>query len=543
MDESHTQRDDPPRVAAIDVGTNTIRLIVAEALPDGSYRLLDDEKERSRLGQDMSADRTLSCDAIDHAAGAIARMKGIADGYGVQTIRAVATCAVREAPNQQELIDLVRHEAGLELDVISGEEEGRLAFTSVAYAVDVVSRSVAVVDIGGGSTEVVISNGGVIQAIVSMPLGAVRLTEQYALSRLPDESVWRPFWKDVREAVRQHVPRSQSHLSFVVGTGGTFTSLASIAMQRESTGMPVDLFPSSVRGYELSRPQIKRIMEWLRHMDLAGRQRVAGLSEDRAGIIVAGIAILLAVMKRLGVSALQVHDRGIRDGLLLTMVRGLKPGEHDHPHRPPSRMDSVERFAARCNYDHGHCRHVSMLALRIFDQMAAQLDGAAAWLTAENRELLEAASILHDVGYHINYQRHHKHSYHLIVHSDMPGFTQREREIVANVSRYHRRAHPKMRHGSFARLGERDREVVRHLSAILRVADGLDRTHTASVSDVHVTIDGSTARFLVESKTDPTVNLWGAARKTELFHKVFNLEARFDAHGQFAHMSTVTAAE
>jgi exopolyphosphatase/guanosine-5'-triphosphate,3'-diphosphate pyrophosphatase len=201
---------------------------------------------------------------------------------------------------------------------------------------------------------------------------------------------------------------------------------------------------------------------------------------------------------------------------------------------PADAMKSVHRFAAACKYDHAHCEHVAGLALQIFDQLrdaSAGREPAPAWgaaLTDEARLILEAASVLQDAGYHVNYTQHHKHSHHLILHADLPGFSPRQTRLVANVARYHRRAAPKMKHESYARLAPADRELVRVLAAILRVAGGLDRAHVRRVSAVRVGVDDHAARFVVEAPEDPHVELWGASRKSELFKRVFGLRPSFE---------------
>ncbi len=530
MTEISTATHEPAtRFAAIDVGTNSIRLIVAESLPDGGYRLLDDEKEPSGLGMDMANSSELSPGIMRQAQQTIAHMKAIAEGYGVPNPRAVATCAVREANNRQQFVDLVYDATGLKLEVISGEEEAKLAYLSVSYAMDIRSRSVATVDIGGGSTEIVLSNNGVIEYVHSLPLGAVRLTEAHNLDQLPDENCMSELRKTIKKTLKKHVSQPVWMPQFMIGTGGTFTSLAAIALGRESTSRRGDLDHAFVRGYELERSQVKRILHWLSSMSTRERTNIQGLSEDRARIIVAGIAIIQAVMKRLGIRILQVHDRGIRDGLLLSMIND-QDVQHDSFDHGPNRMKEIENYAQRCQYDRQHCEHVARLTGRIFDQLQQKLPShESEWMTPHHRELLLAAAILHDVGYHVNYRRHHKHSYHLITHSEMPGFNQRELEIIALVARYHRRALPKQRHEAFSRLSVDDQLLVQRLAAILRMSDGLDRSHTASVSDVTLDLSSKCALFNVHSSTDPGVNLWGAARKSQLFQTVFDLEARFES--------------
>lgn len=524
------------RLAAIDVGTNSLRLIVAEASPDGTYRVLDDEKATTRLGRGLAETGKLGAAEMEDSVRAIARMKGIAEGYGVGVLRVIGTCAVREASNGPAFCDMVTQRTGLTLVPISGEEEARLAYISAAAAFDMRSAATAVVDIGGGSTEVVLAQGGVIEQVYTLPLGAVRLTEQFPGCELPgNDHAYLMMRRCIRRVVRDTIGKPPFTPQFIVGTGGTFTTLAAVSMHRGAKEAGSEgMLPFAVRGYEMQRSEIKHTLEWLRQLAPRARARIPGMAPDRAEIIIAGCVIAEAFMKRLGANAVKVHDRGIRDGLLLTMIGEMYPRHADHPAEPLDRARSARQFAAACRYEEQHSNHVAELAIQIFDQLSQQQPGVLGPAEGPHgRELLLAAAILHDVGYFINYSKHHKHSYHLIVHSDLAGFTHRELEIVANVARYHRRSEPKMRHSNFAKLGETDRRVVRALSAILRVADGLDRTHTQSVRSVRLTIHDGEALFTADAAEEPSVDLWGSERKADLFAKQFGLEPRFQWVGPF----------
>jgi exopolyphosphatase/guanosine-5'-triphosphate,3'-diphosphate pyrophosphatase len=517
------------RVAAVDIGSNSIRLLVAEVRSDGTYRLLDDEKVVARLGRGMAHSPRLDEAAMQEAAKAIARMKAIAEGYGAIDIRAVATCAVREAENRDAFTDLVRQTAGLDVEVISGEEEGRLALLSVRSAFDIEKSNVAVIDLGGGSTEVVISAGGIVDQITSLPLGAVRLTDAVRDAASPDAAA-QAIGAIVKRELKARLPKPDLPVRRAIGTGGTFTTLAAMDLHRRGQAAPGDA-PARVRGHELALVDVRRWHDRLAAMEPRERAEVPGLGADRADIIVAGLAITAGVMQRLGVNAIQVHDRGIRDGLLLSLTRDLFPGAAPRAAGGVDRIAAARDFAEACRYERDHAEHVTRLALSIHDQIVRALPDLPKSVSgAAGRDVLHAAAILHDVGYFINYHRHHKHSYHLILHSELPGFHQRELELIANVARYHRRGHPKRSHPGFERLSAEERLIVRHLAAILRVADGLDRAHAGNVTSVDVRLDRPrlTAWFDVHAAREPEVDLWGAARKSRLFMKVLGLEPRFE---------------
>ncbi len=516
------------RLAAIDVGTNSIRLLVAEAHPDGSYRVLDDEKEITRLGRGLGETGVMSAASMEHTVHAVERMKRIAMGYGVHAMRAVGTSACREARNRDAFIEMLRARTGIALEAISPHDEARLAYLSAAHSFDLRGLAAAVVDIGGGSTEIVLSAGGVTEQIYSLPLGAVRLTERFGG---PEESAGRQF-----KRMRRHIRRVVSDAAgspplapqVVIGTGGTFTTLANVLIHREHGPLGPSLWDRGVPGHEAHRSDVRHLLDRLRRMPLRDRTRVPGLPAERADIIVAGLAIVERVLKHLDVNVVRVHDRGIRDGLVIQMAEEIFPpaariGGGTPGDQP---MRAVRRFAEACRYESAHSEHVTRLALSIYDQLAEREEVPDRERAAERR-LLEAAGVLHDCGYLVNYSRHHKHSYHLIVHSDIAGFTRREVEVIANVARYHRQAEPKRDHPNYAALSREDRALVQRLAGVLRVADGLDRTHTQNVRGVKILFEGAAARFLVAAPEDPATDLWGASKKSALFGEVFDLLPQF----------------
>jgi len=522
------REDRAMRLAAIDVGTNSIRLLIAETYADGSYRILDDEKEVTRLGRGLATTGALEPTAMQQSALAIARMKSIAEGYNATTIRIVGTCAVREATNGDDFLQMIRDRAGMAMEVLSATDEAKLSHLSAAHAFDLRAVPAVVADIGGGSTELILTSGGVIERIYTLPLGAVRLTEQFGGADAAIQEHWDDLREWIKGSVRSVVEDPPFTPQMLIGAGGTFESLAKIAIQREHGAKSgASGATPTVRGYDLKRKDVKRMMEWLRAMPLRDRAKVPGLSPQRAEIIVAGAAIVVAVMKRLDVDRLRVHDGGIRAGLLLTMLAELGRGESDGD-GPRGRTKSVRQFAASCNYERRHCYHVTRLALQVFDQLASRRSGQPEpWMEPSSRTLLEAASILHDVGYHINYDKHHLHSYHLIVHADLAGFSRREIELIANIARYHRGPEPKSTHPAYAALSKADRELVRKLSGILRLADGLDRTHMQNVRAVELAFAPDEVTLGLDAERDPAVDVWGSERKSQLFVEEFGLAPRY----------------
>lgn len=514
-------REDVPerrRVAAIDVGSNSIRLIVAEDAGDGAYRVLDDEKETARLGVGLASEGAMRSDAIVRAASVIAHMATIARGYRVDVLRIVGTAVLRDASNRDELVERVRRSAGVALEVISAEEEARLAFASVEHHFDLAAQDAVIADIGGGSLEMVFVAAGRVDRVVSLPLGAVRLTEKMGgpvavCTCRRDELV-----AHADKVLRRGVGRVPFAPQVLYGTGGTMTALANVALLQRGDARPK--VGGSLRGLELLRSDVRHARDWLRDLDARERARVPGLSPSRSEIIVAGVSVVERAMKVLGVNRLRVHDGGIREGLVL----GLLPeSSRARAKDAPADVVAVARkFGEDCGYEARHCQHVAHLATRLFDAVAAlPAHRFEAWTSPSNRALLHAAALLKDVGYRINYSQHHHHSYHLISHADLRGLRAREIEIVANLARYHRRAEPKLEHESFAKLDAADRDLVSRLASFLRVADGLDRTHVGTVHDLALAVVGSRFELSLDAEVDPEAEMWGARRKLALFEKVF----------------------
>lgn len=511
-----TSQEPPPqpRLAAIDVGTNTIRLTVAEVQDDDTYRILDEEREMVRLGEKLDRTGRLSDAAVERALAAIGKMKAIADGFKVSEIRAIATSAVREAANGREFIREVMREHKLRIEVISGEEEAELAFRSAARHFALEGRSTAVVDIGGGSVEVILSAGTAIDQVYSLPLGAVRVTERLVRSDPLRKKHWKLMKEEIDRAIRAAIRQPAHRAEIMVGSGGSFTALAHMSKwQREGRH-------GSVQGYVLTAAEIIYLLDRLREAPLEARRQMQGLSPDRADIIVAGASVIARLVRRLGTQQILVNERGIRDGLLLHMISEL-PGRVSVTQLPQAgdRMEWTRHFARKCRSNERHCEQVAKLALQIFDGIKSRFG-----LPAAGRDVLQAAALLHDIGYLISHSKHHKHAYHLIMHGDLPGFAPHEVELIANVARYHRRAFPKKSHENLAHLPADERRLIARLSGILRIADGLDRTHSQSVTAVKVRSVRDGLRLGIEAGSSPEVECADAERKSDLFRKAFDKE-------------------
>ena len=498
----------PRRIAAIDVGSNSIRQIVADVTADGVITVVDEMKEAPRLGADLDGTGLLGSQAMARAAEAIGRMATLARQLGATRIEAVATSAVRDAANADEFVARVRQEAGLPIRVIDGEGEARLSYLSALAHFDLGAGRTVVMDIGGGSLELALAADGVLDDLVSLPFGALRLTERYLRDGSTARAL-RRLRRDVRDGLRDVITRRDWRGAQVIGSGGTFTNLASMHLARR--GM---LAARNVHATVVPRVDVEHILDGLAAMTTQERREVEGLNPERADIIVAGLAVTAEVMARLESRELTVSRYGIREGLLLELAR-VKPTVADPG---AARERSVREFAERCHYEEPHATQVRRLALRLFDALGARLG-----CRPEERATLADAALLHDVGYHINYDRHHKHSYHLIVHAELLGISPAEQVVIANIARYHRGAPPKRKHRNFGELDKSLRDQVMRLSAILRVADGLDRSHVGSVSDVRVRWLQRAIRITPTTAKDAgalRLELWGAHRKSQLLATV-----------------------
>jgi len=495
---------DDQRIAAIDIGSNSIRQIVADVSPTGAIRVVDEMKAAPRLGAGVEESGELSDTSMQSAVEALGRMAVLAKQLGCSRIEAVATSAVRDASNGATFLGLVRRHTGLRVRLLDGREEARLSFMSALAHFELGSGRVVVMDIGGGSLELVLAAEGIVERLFSLPFGAIRMTEQFLRGSGGRRNV-RKLRRVVRDEIRDSVPLRDWRGAQCIGSGGTFTNLASMLVARQGTPTA-----RSVHGTLVSRVDLEHLLDLLQDMTPAERLGVPGLSPARADIIVAGLAVAAETMARLDSRDLQVSAFGIREGLLLETARVTPsiadPGE--------ARERSMLEFAQRCHYEEPHAHAVRDLALQLFDQIGARLG-----CQPEERSLLADAALLHDVGYHINYDKHHKHSYHLILHATLLGLSPDDQVVVANVARYHRGAPPKKSHRNFSALAKPLRRRITRLSALLRLADGLDRGHVGAVAGVKTRWGSKSLRVTViarEGAGPLRLELWGASRKSEL---------------------------
>ena len=494
------------RLAAIDVGSNSVRLLVAEYDPASGLTVIDELKDQPRLAAGLANTGCLAEAAMDRAIQTLGRMREVCQRRNVRRIAAVATAAVREAENGPWFVRRVRQELDIPLRIIDAETEAALSYRSVAHHFPLAGERALVADIGGGSLELIGAVDGLVEETLSLPLGAVRLTELHLTG---DRTIQRELAR-LRKYIRRQLKRAISSREWaaaaVIGSGGTFTTLARVTRARRGQS-PGD----TVHGVTVETAEVERLLDWLASRTPEQRRQVPGLNPARADIILAGLAVTAELLDWVRTRSITVSAFGLREGLLLEMSGVEEPVVRD-----PLRL--FREFAERCQSDRRHVEHVRLLALQLFDQLGETLGCGP-----EEQLLLEAAGLLHDVGQLVSYPKHHKHSYSLITHAERLGLAPRDRELVALVSRYHRRTGPRKKHPEFAALTPADQEVVRRLSAILRVADGLDRGHSAAVETVTAKLGADALVLTVapeSAQTDLGLECWGASRKADVMAKL-----------------------
>lgn len=490
MTRSTRSTPEPPHadddlLAAIDVGTNSFHMIVARLVGENGFEVLTREKVVVRLGHGGGEMKVLEDDAMQRGVAALSRMRQIADSAGAP-IRAVATSAVREASNSAVFLDAARR-VGVEVEVISGVEEARLIHLGVLQAVPVYDRRVLLVDIGGGSTEVLIGQSGDTLFARSFKLGAVRLTDRFfagQTGRVAGSSV-----QKCRAHIRSTLATVEREVldlghEVAVASSGTAETVARMIHARSGrSGL------RTYNCYEFDADDLDEVVDELcsAPSDLARRQ-IPGLDPGRADIILAGALVLQVVAQEFDISRFTFSDYALREGVLLDSIQRRR-GLHVHALRDVARR-SVRQLAQRCDDDPTHSEHVAALALQLFDATEA-LHG----LGDEHRHLLDAAALLANVGLVVSHSKHHLHSYYVIRNSELVGFTDPEIELIALIARYHRKSAPKTSHEEFAALSDDDQYTVRVLAGLLRIAIGLDRSHDQRVTAIRVT--GSRRRLTV----------------------------------------------
>jgi exopolyphosphatase/guanosine-5'-triphosphate,3'-diphosphate pyrophosphatase len=507
------------RIAAIDIGTNSVHMIVVRLRADLSFEVIDREKVMVRLGAGGLDGKALTNEAMTAALQALSKFRRLAESHGVDQILAAATSATREARNGGEFLARVERETGIRPRVIPGSEEARLIHQAAVYGVDVGSARAVVVDIGGGSVEITLGTATSIQLARSFKVGVIRLTERFVKSDPISDRDARKLSKFVLAEIDRHCEQITA-IGFdrVIGTSGTILSLGLLAAA-SARGVP----PTDLRNLRLSAKQIRRLRKDVSSLDLESRLALPGLDPRRADLVVAGAVLLDTILRRLGAEDLTLCDLALREGLILDYVRQNRRQIAQVDRIPDVRRRSTLELAERCNYYAEHSQQVVRLALALFDQTRG-IHG----LTDRDREWLEYAALMHDIGGLISFARHHRHSYYLIKNGDLRGFDPDEIEVIALVARYHRRGGPRKSHQEYADLPASLRRTVRALASILRVAESLDRSHAQVISGVELRDRGTDLLVHLHTSSDAELEVWATNRHLQPFEQLVGKPVRLE---------------
>lgn len=500
-------------VAFIDIGTNSVRLLLVRINPNGSYQPLTKQKETVRLGEKEFIDRILQPKAMERATVVCKKFMELARAYRAEEIIAVATSATRDASNKVQFLEMIKREANLEVCTISGSEEARLIYLGVSSGLRLGYSKALFIDIGGGSTEVSVGDQNQYYFLHSLNLGAIRLTNMF----LPDETG--PVSEERYEQIKAYIRRkiaditkelSKHMVSCAVGSSGTIENLAKIAF--------VYLHKTAHESFEkLEYEDLKKIVRAMCVLPLEERRKFPGINAQRADIILAGAAIIETLMEELELPEITVSKRGLREGLLVDYI---SKSEFSYMVTQMSvRKRSIMQLGLACNFDEEHAHIVTRLALELFDSIQAL--GIYEFKESE-RELLEYGATLHDIGTFLSYDTHQAHAYHLIRESSLPGFQPEEIEIIANLAYFHRKNTPKKKHPNLAGLNKEAVKSIRMLSALLRIAEGLDRSHTGIVSHVRFYIASTDSLVLeMHARRECQLEIWEVEKQKKYFKKMF----------------------
>ena len=540
------------KLAAIDIGSNSIHLVIVRAVKGQHPEIIDREKEMVRLGAGTLREHRLSKKTIERAITTLRRFKKMAEHNGADPIIATATSAVRESRNSDQFIEQVRKEVGLEVQVLPGVEEARLIAMAVSEVTEFNYRRALIIDIGGGSTEFIITGGGEPELMLSLRLGAVRLTEKFiSTDPISIEERDRLVSNIRSDFTRAAAEIKNAGYDFVIGSSGTVLNMVNAAVEVNQPYANDELPDYEPFSQTVTLDQIEWLNRKLGRMTLRERRRVPGIEKGRADIIVAGGVLLQCILSDLGASEITSCDWSLREGVILNYLRRRQEAHTVRKiHRVPQltsldsllypvtddstldvRARSVLSVARRYGYDIAHSHHVVRLATRIFDDTVELHQ-----LSMQDRKLLQYAAILHDIGYHIAHNNHHRHGLYLIRNSEMPGFTGDEIAMMATMVRYHRGAMPRKssdarsrhEHEDYYTLDRRQRGTVLRLASILQIADGLDRSHQQLISDVRCDVANGTATFIASTGGECELEIWSAERKAAWFSDIFRVGVLFE---------------
>ena len=506
----------PVQLTAIDAGSNAIRLVIARATSPQHIEILESERAAVRLGHNAFTRHMLDEKTISRAVRAFRHFRDRMDHHHVTTYRAVATAAAREVRNYRRLMERIQRKTGIELEVISSEEEARLVCSAVHWALGARIQPRVIFDLGGGSLELNFYERGVLQNRVALPLGTIRLMETYSIDGAIDEDTARRLRHHILSLLRSAMPSPPKLTRAIsVACGGNAEALVRLA-------------PGPLAG---RTPTINvRLLEdqtWrLIRLDIPGRVRAFRVRKDRAEVMGIAAIIITTVAKWLGLRSMLVPGVGVREGLLLDLVAEQYSGgvaSAEEKGRAEELLAGARWFARRLDYNAQHADQVSRLAVSLFDQLRPLHE-----MGPEERLVLELGALLHDIGHFISNKSHNRHGEYLIRNGQVPGLRGWRRDMVAALVRYHNcKSEPQLEHASYAALDGTRRRQVRLLTSLLRIAEKLESEHAQRIAGVDIQISGRKAIFLIRATDGTRLDLAGLARKSDLFEREFHLKPEF----------------
>lgn len=492
-------------VAAIDIGSNAVRMAIGAPTADGKVEVVESHREFIRLGGEVFASGEVSPDTMQRLVATFQRFATLLERHKVGTVRAVATSATREARNRDELVRAVQHASGISIEVIPGEEEARLIYQAVASRVKLEKRTALLMDIGGGSMELSVVINGMIVVSESLNTGTVRLL-QLLEARKSGEKLFARLTQQYVDAVRRRILGriGSRKLDLCVGTGGNIEALGDLRRSYLGKG----------DGGSVTRRDLDEILSALKECTVEERAKRFNLRPDRADVVVPAAILVQRVLFHAGIKELTIPKVGLKDGVLIDLALRATQRYSGDLHRQVT--EYALEVGRKFSFDEEHARRVAQLALQLFDQLTP-IHG----LTESDREILEVAALLHDIGQYLSMQDHHKHSAYLIRATPLIGVDGTRKELVALVARYHRKAQPKSEHADFVALNTDQQTRVRKLAAILRLAEALDCEHAGVVRGVRVKLRESDVALELDAQGDALLERWALARKQALFERVF----------------------